>query len=247
MLALQLSALGTSQPVPENQWILEFSHWFGSGLIALQYHSMSFVLGPSNGANAEYIKPAADDDEWMCSNQIIRRDDYSSFSTLGLALIVGFGGLFLLVDMVKVPVLRYLQRNTTAGRYRTAEWQMESTLQFQRVTFENLGLGHWEGDLADSIPVTRSGEKFRLALDDTVPTKRPRSGNSSLLTRLWSSENEGRGSDEKNGLSRIASVPQTPVSLEFENRIGEFPGSELTSLMNERTREEHRNLRLGQR
>jgi hypothetical protein len=91
--------------------------------------------------------------EWICNNQIIRDDSYTSFSILWISLIFGLGGLIILVSLNLETVVSYFQRRYKRGLYQQLRWQLDSTLQLQRMAFEEAGFGEWEGG-TNEVPTT---------------------------------------------------------------------------------------------
>ena len=87
--------------------------------------------------------------------QIDIRKDYASFSIFGIAMILAFGGLIVLINLLLEPVVRFLRKRTSMGEgaYRQLEWDLMSTLQLQRLVYEGQGTGRSEGEV-DDIPVT---------------------------------------------------------------------------------------------
>lgn len=94
---------------------------------------------------------------------------YSSFSVLGVSLILSIGGLFILLDLGLPYVVDYIQvrRNkkhpNPSGTYARLEWDTNTTLQLQRLAHEHIGVGAWSSRWQH--PITAPGEK--LAMIDT--------------------------------------------------------------------------------
>ncbi len=110
LLADGLAAGGVSVPLPDNQWELEVQNWFQIGLNNVQRMVVSSATGPP-GQFAQYTlnqtrKPAL---QWMCENQIIQRDDFTSFSTLAIVLILGVGGIFILLSLFLEKIVGWVR------------------------------------------------------------------------------------------------------------------------------------------
>ena len=79
--------------LPPDQWIKEINHWFGTMVNLLQLQSLSWIAGPNDPSRSRAeVVDIPEEERWMCDAQIMRRDDYASFSVLGLALILIVGG-----------------------------------------------------------------------------------------------------------------------------------------------------------
>lgn len=148
--------------LPVNQWQLEFNHWFGVGLNAIQLWTQQHVTGMRYPELDKYVVPAIHGfGKSMCDNQITRRADYRSFSVLGLCIVLAFGLLFILLNLTIGPIVQRIQSYTLKGRYRNAEWQVNHFLQLQRMAYEHKGIGNWEGQ-DDMVPRTSPGERFTI-------------------------------------------------------------------------------------
>lgn len=75
--------------------MLEVDHWFRLALTANQLQSVKYVMGDGRPSHNKWMKPVEGDSEWMCNNQIVQRDDFTSFGILGIVLIFLLGGLFI--------------------------------------------------------------------------------------------------------------------------------------------------------
>lgn len=79
--------------------MLEANHWFRLAITALQLQIVNYVTGDGTLSHNKYLERVDSDSEWMCHNQIVQRDDFTSFSILGISLILLLGGLFLVLDI----------------------------------------------------------------------------------------------------------------------------------------------------
>jgi hypothetical protein len=164
LMAAGISVNGASPPLPANQWILEATNWVSIGMVNLQRTVVDTATGPP-GDSALYTKGQADGNaalEWYCANQVIQSSGFTSFSVLAISLIVAFGSLLIVVSLVIESVVSWWQLKYKRGLYHQVRWQLDSTLQLQRMVFEEVGLGTWEGG-AEDVPVTGKGEVFRVA------------------------------------------------------------------------------------
>ena len=173
LLAVAYQSVSESTILPENQWQLEFNHYFGIAMNTIQLWSLQYVLGPSHPEMDSYVVPPTDGfAKTMCSNQIVRRTDFRSFSVLGLAIIFAFGFLFILANLTIRSIVESAQEHTEKGRYRNAEWQANDFLQLQRMAYQHNNTGTWTGQ-RDMVPRTNPGEVFTLpestAWNEDVP------------------------------------------------------------------------------
>jgi hypothetical protein len=155
LLADDLREGDVSLGLASDQWILEADNIFAMGLNAIQRWVTEFATGPPGsyaqytaGGNYTSIGPSS---VWLCDNQVVRDAGYTSFSTLWISLIFSLGGLVLLVSLNLETTVGYFQRRYRRGLYQQVRWQLDSTLQLQRMAFEEAGLGEWEGG-ASQVP-----------------------------------------------------------------------------------------------
>ena len=193
--AYQDETLSTS--IPDIQWQLELDHYFGVALNSLQLWSQQYVSGPFRRENDQYIVlPKEGFEEKMCHSQIARRADYRSFNVLGLAIILTFGLLAIILNMSIQSIVESFQGHTVKGRHRNAEWQANDFLQLQRMAYQHNNMGTWTGQ-RDLVPRTSAGELFTLpdSADwrhdgNTAPPPRDK-----RMSRVWSRGWSYRGND----------------------------------------------------
>jgi hypothetical protein len=163
LLADSLASGGISLPLASNQWTIETENWFAISMANMQRYVVNTAAPP--GAAAQYTYGLADSDAGLqeyCKNQIIQRQDFTNFSVLAIGLIFGFGGTIICVSLFLENLVSYLQLRFKRGLYHQVRWQLDSTLQLQRMAFEEAGLGTWSGG-ADDVPVTEKGDRFAPA------------------------------------------------------------------------------------
>ena len=152
----------SSTSMPDNQWQYEFEHYFGVGLVALQIWSEQYVNGPIQPSAYKYVVPGSDDfSKAMCTSQIVRRNDYRSFSVLGMSIIFVIGLLFTLANLIVPSIVKKAQQHSWKGRYHNEEWQANEVLQLQRMAYQHADMGTWTGH-HDMVPRTGPGEVFAL-------------------------------------------------------------------------------------
>ncbi|KAB2571688.1 hypothetical protein DBV05_g9664 [Lasiodiplodia theobromae] len=164
-----------SNPVPDNQWEKEVELWWQGTLAALQLLVTEQVTGPSMvEAQQLFSKPQTKEEKLRCENQKIRSTAYTSFSTLGLAIIFSLGGTFIILSYTLEPCVAYIQRKRNLDVYHRLEWATNGTLQLQRLAHEELGLGTWTR-AATEVPVVVASATggTKLAVVDVSDVEHP--------------------------------------------------------------------------
>jgi hypothetical protein len=175
LLASNLALGVISVPLADNQWILEAQNWFAISMTNLQQSVVGTATGPP-GNDSLLTYGQSDNDSSLqkyCANQIIQQENFTNFSVLAIALIFILGGMVICVSLVLETAIGFLQLHFKHGLYHRIRWQLDSTLQLQRMAFEEVGLGTWKGG-ADDVPVTEKGEEFVPATewDESHPSIR---------------------------------------------------------------------------
>jgi hypothetical protein len=105
------------------------------------------------------------------NRQKILSTDYLSFSVFGLGFVFVTGGLIAVVSYMLDPILGCLRRRYNVRTYQQLEWCTNSTMQLQRLAYEEAGSGTWS-KATSNFPVTLKDEE--LALLDLTDPKHPR-------------------------------------------------------------------------
>ena len=147
-------------PLPNNQWQIEVSNWFNTGLALLQQGILEYAQGPQNVLQGTYIwKPTDIVSKAMCYSQKVRSTSGTiSFSVVGVAIILAVGGAIIFTSFILESLVAFIQRKWKKGEYARLNWILDDKLQLQRMVFEEVGMGTWHLD--KSVPVTNKGEKF---------------------------------------------------------------------------------------
>ena len=162
-LANDLAVYHSVLNLPNNQWQKELENWFLVGLTHLQLQSAQYVTSLNGLLNDTYrITPGADD-SWMCFSQTIVRDDYTSFSSFGIAIIVLVGSLIIMLSFVINPIIAAMNAWFLNDTNDTLEWETDGLLQLQRLAYENGGMGHWSTGKHE-VPLTHYQTRFGLPL-----------------------------------------------------------------------------------
>jgi hypothetical protein len=159
--------LDSQAPLPDNQWELEVEHWFQGMLSYTQRSVVELASGPTNPAMRKYRKYANETEkENACGRQKVRSDSFTSFSVLGLGIIILVSISIISVSVLLPWVTKKIQLKSHP--YKSLEWITNNTLQLQRLAHEALDAGTWKGAY-DSYPTTEAGERLAM-LDITDPS-----------------------------------------------------------------------------
>jgi hypothetical protein len=96
----------------------------------------------------------------------VKNTAFTSFSVVGLVLLLGVGLLVILLSVFIEIMTGHIQRYTKRDPYSLVEWNTNGILQLQRLAYEELGLGQWDG-CGDEIPYTKGATELEaLNLSD---------------------------------------------------------------------------------
>jgi hypothetical protein len=152
-----------SLPVPANQWITEAQNWFTISLANTQHRLVDYITGPPAQFTQFVPFNQAKNDTtlaWLCSNQIIRRNDFTNFSTLAISLIFGIGIVVILSAFWVESVTGLVRSKRRKGEWRQTAWWSEETLQLQMNAFFGMGITDWKSAAINQVPVTRKNEQW---------------------------------------------------------------------------------------
>ena len=185
---------GFQIPLPDNQWMTEVSTWFAVLMARLQQSIVRYAIGSSYVPEGlTLVGPAGRYQENICNNTKIQsQSGTTSFSVLGVSIILIVGSVLIFTSLVLSTVLGFIRRKRHWKEYKSLQWTLNNKLQLQRLAYEEAGQGQWTGG-TDSVPVTRSGDK--LGMPKTVDGKHPR------LSKVWRQSGScGDGTPEAEGL-----------------------------------------------
>ena len=185
---------GFQIPLPNNQWMTEVSTWFAVSMAKLQQRTVQYAIGSSYVPEGlSLVGPANRYQEDICNNTKIQsQSGTTSFSVLGVSIILIVGSLLITTSLVLSTVMDFIRQKRHWKAHKSLQWVLDGKLQLQRLAYEEAGQGQWSGG-TDSVPVTRRGDK--LGIPETVDGKHPR------LSRLWEqSGSGGQISPEAEGL-----------------------------------------------
>ena len=154
----------TPQNPPSNPPPKQVEYWFSTGLSKLQKHFVDYATGPTNVLPGAYIsKPHDSASQQLCDSQKIRippGSNATSFSTLGVAIVIAVGGLLILTATVlECTVCRVIP----AKNYKLLRWSLDDKLQMQRLVFEGAHKGKWKAGLG-AVPTTTGKEVFGMEI-----------------------------------------------------------------------------------
>ncbi|KAL9026518.1 MAG: hypothetical protein Q9180_007472 [Flavoplaca navasiana] len=149
--------------LPSTQWMTEMSSWFGISMAKLQQKVVQYATGPSTIPDSyNLIKPQTAAERNICNNQIIRKTNgTTSFSVLGVAIILIIGTILIITSWTLDTCVRYIRGKKKSNQYKSLQWIVDEKLQLQRLAYEEAGQGHWrEG--ASTVPLTEKDDKIGL-------------------------------------------------------------------------------------
>lgn len=137
LLASALTEYWASAHLPDDQWIRELEHWFATVLVFIQMDVVEYVTHYAIPAFNHWKTPRPAGSEWMCNSQIVQRNDYASFSVLGLAIILCFGGFLMAVNLILSTAWPHLRHRNARSKFRNERWKAQELLELQRVALKN--------------------------------------------------------------------------------------------------------------
>ncbi|KAL8850033.1 MAG: hypothetical protein Q9198_011121 [Flavoplaca austrocitrina] len=129
----------------------------------LQQKVIQYATGPSTIPDSyNLIKPQTAAERNICNNQIIRRTNgTTSFSVLGVAVILIIGTILIITSWTLDTCVRSIRGKKKSNQYKSLQWIVDEKLQLQRLAYEEAGQGHWrEG--ASTVPLTEKDDKIGL-------------------------------------------------------------------------------------
>lgn len=217
------SGTQVSVPLPDDQWIRELDYWFGMHVTNLQLQTVQFPTGTGNDAwDRGWTAPTAAD-QWMCANQMVQRNDYSSVNMLGVILILCFGVLFIAVNAFLDPIVVSLRSKKHKMRGLTP-WKIHHVLQLHSMLYEALGMADWNREAL--VPVTLGREAFGLPRVEKLSEKGTDIDSSGDGTGSWPLESDKGGKHSAN-VEGTYLLP-TPSSDPFiwSNEVGTSSGDQ---------------------
>ncbi|KKY13335.1 hypothetical protein UCDDS831_g09097 [Diplodia seriata] len=172
LIGRQKLANGIQGPIASNQWQLEVESWFATLMAAYQQGYVEVATGPSDARIPIDTTHRNGIGDGFCKAQKIRSTGFANFSTFGLGIIFGVGGLVVVLSYTLEPFAAWVQRRRMLDQYSRLEWNENEVLQMQRLAHEELGVGPWRR-CDGGVPVTERAGEY-LALLDIDDPEHPR-------------------------------------------------------------------------
>lgn len=161
-------SVGFGQPLPNNQWQIEVSHWMAISMARLQQGVVEWASGPTNLPPGIRIQLPSDISTAHCFNQKVRHSgDHMSFSIVGMVIILVVGGAFILLSLTVPTIGGFLQLLSGKGTHRRHQWIMDEKLQLLRLAYEGAGQGAWSG-ARNMVPLTEPGQLFGMLEEEVM-------------------------------------------------------------------------------
>lgn len=201
----ELSQVG----LPSDQWMSEVSSWFAITLAKLQEIPIRRATGPSYVPAGSKLKLASLPEEIrLCKSQmILSPGGTTSFSVLGIGIILIVGILLILLSLFLDSLTGYFRSKFPKHDYKQIQWGLDGIFQLHRLAYEAAGQGTWTGG-ADSVPITKQGDLIRVPdfhADSKHPTLRMRNkredpaqlSESDQITTAQSQDQSSGGEEEQ--------------------------------------------------
>jgi hypothetical protein len=187
-LAYQHAYLHVQPRLPANQWQIEASIWFSTCLAKEQAWAVEWATYPRNldptllgSKNVTFVAnpPTTPAGQQQCSSQMIRDTSgaYTSFSVLGMGIILVVGGLLILVGLCIDIVAGWL--TPRSRQFMKEEWEAEDTLALHQAAYAGLDFGI-EGQVPPStiffrgrVGKTNSEEDVAMAKNGYIAVTQP--------------------------------------------------------------------------
>ncbi|PSN62993.1 hypothetical protein BS50DRAFT_591218 [Corynespora cassiicola Philippines] len=171
--------------LPDNQWILELERWNKQTWAAFQIAVTDHAIGPTlrdTGTDA-YDPPKSEGGKQLCRVQKMgKTGGVANISVFGLAFIITFSCLIVLLDFFVLKFLIYLSQFRRALAPRIDRWIQDGIWQLQRRAYEGEGHRCWT-DLEMEIPLTTEGKELKDLPITWVPEKSPFCDSASTIGR----------------------------------------------------------------
>ena len=176
--------------LPDTQWMTDVSDWFAVSMAKLQQKTVQHATGPAYVPSGwALVKPRNKAEQNLCNNQKVRsQSGTTSFSVVGLAIILAVGGLLILAHLFLDILMEYIRRKWQWNEYKSLQWTLDGKFQLQRLAFEEAGQGTWSGGTS-FVPVTKKGN--RIGVPRGVDVRHPR------LSRAWRQSGTDVGVDSE--------------------------------------------------
>jgi len=163
-----------SSALSSHQWQIEVENMHNISMAVVQRSPLAHAAHTDLGGNSVetesyFIHETDPEGRHLCASQKIKTTAYTSFSVLGLALIISFGSVILFVNAILADVVGWIQKRTGRGMLRRQQWIESEVLQLQRMALEGRGIGPWRRS-EDHVPITvQFGKMFKFEKSRPLP------------------------------------------------------------------------------
>jgi hypothetical protein len=167
-----------SGPLEDNWWRQEVWNMFNISMAGMQSFALSMgnpMIRPGVTLDQFVIRDSTPEGRQICNHRLIRSSAHTSFSILGLALIVAGSCLIILANIWLESFVTWYQKRFNTVSVRTAAWVADDVLVLQKTTLEADGLGPWKRGAGD-VPITK---RYGMRMEKNFPY-----GNKSADTTL---------------------------------------------------------------
>lgn len=156
---LVYGSFGISTPLPDDQWQTEVANIHNLSLAGLQLNAIGHAatpniqIRPGLSLHDHMVDETDPDAQALCRNQRARISAYSSFSMLGIIIIIACSLLIILVDYCLPLLLLRVNPASLKSTIAAQAWDEDDILQLQRQALEGRGIGPWKTN-SGPVPVT---------------------------------------------------------------------------------------------
>ncbi|KAI1873572.1 hypothetical protein JX265_005194 [Neoarthrinium moseri] len=158
---------GIERGITDDQWQGDVEYWFASILAALQRAPGDAARGTD--ADSRYSKwiPNSSNGFLLVSFQKALSPYHTSFSVFGLLFIFVFGMVSIILSLSLESLTNLVRSHRKLNQDTCLEWNLNETLQLQRLVHEEIGIGAWSS-CTKTIPLIR-GDARLGTLDISKP------------------------------------------------------------------------------
>jgi hypothetical protein len=165
---------GISLPVPDNQWELEVDNLFNTTLAFLQHMTVEHASQSNISVDEDrtlwdfIVKEDYPGSEGVCQSQMVRSSAHYSINVVGLACILGIGGLFIALSWTitsLVPLIHVKLWKCDVCRQQL-EWEENSLFVLLRMALESRRTAAEAAGEAATTDIVRLGGAQRAAIQN---------------------------------------------------------------------------------
>ncbi|KAH7112542.1 hypothetical protein B0J11DRAFT_573000 [Dendryphion nanum] len=187
----EIAKRGLVPSLPDDQWVKELAGWEAATWATFQIGVTDYSTGVKNRVQSVEDNVHLNltvGQKQLCGMQRMRNPggfvsghlhNYRNINVFGLAFILTFCFLAMLIDIVLLKFLVYMRRFRKTFAPRIDAWIQDGVYQLQRRAFEAHGVGVWDR-LDIEIPVTAEKTDLHNLPLESVPVSRCKCHNSAL-------------------------------------------------------------------